>query len=50
MSWARRPPIRRVNGSWNVGSILKICPLAEQESLQIFARLHRRGIIELRAP
>jgi len=42
--------LSRVNGSWNVGSILKICPLAEQESLQIFARLHRRGIIDLRAP
>ena len=42
--------LSRVNGAWDVRSILKICPIAEQEALQIFARLHRRRVIELRAP
>ena len=42
--------LSRVNGAWDVSSILKISPNAEQEALQIFARLHRRRVIELRAP
>jgi hypothetical protein len=40
--------LSRVNGAWDVRSILKICPLGEQDSLQIFARLLARGLIELR--
>jgi hypothetical protein len=40
--------LSRVNGTWNVRSILKVCPLAEQEALQIFARLAARKLIELR--
>jgi hypothetical protein len=41
--------LSRVNGAWDVRSILKICPLGEEESLQIFARLLARRVIELRA-
>jgi hypothetical protein len=40
--------LSRVNGAWDVRSILKICPLGEQDSLQIFARLVERRMIELR--
>ena len=40
--------LSRVNGTWDVRSILKICPLGEQDSLQIFARLVERKLIELR--
>lgn len=39
--------LSRVNGTWDVKSILKICPLAEQEALRIFARLLERKVIEL---
>ena len=38
----------RVNGTWDVRSILKICPLGEQDALHIFARLVERKLIELR--
>ena len=40
--------LSRVNGVWDVRSILKICPLAEREALDIFARLLERKVIELR--
>ena len=40
--------LSRVNGAWDVRSILKICPLSEQDALQIFARLVARKLIELR--
>jgi hypothetical protein len=40
--------LSRVNGAWDVRSILKICPLGEQEALQIFARLVERQLIKLR--
>ncbi len=40
--------LSRVNGAWDVRSILKICPLGEQEALKIFARLVERRLIELR--
>jgi hypothetical protein len=40
--------LSRVNGQWDVRSILKLCPFSEQEALLIFARLLERNVIELR--
>jgi len=40
--------VSRVNGQWDVRSILKLCPMAEDDALMIFARLLERGVIELR--
>jgi hypothetical protein len=39
--------LSRVNGAWDVRSILKICPLAEQDALQIFGSLLERKLISL---
>jgi hypothetical protein len=40
--------LSRVNGQWDVRSILKLCPLPESDVLLIFSRLVDRGVIELR--
>jgi hypothetical protein len=40
--------VSRVNGEWDVRSILKLCPMKEEEALMIFARLAERGVIALR--
>lgn len=40
--------LSRVNGQWDVQSILKLCPMAEEDALLIFARLLERNVIELR--
>jgi hypothetical protein len=40
--------ISRVNGQWDVQSILKLCPMAEEDALMIFSRLVDRKVIELR--
>ncbi len=37
--------LSRVNGEWDVQSILKICPMPEDEALLIFARLVERKVI-----
>ncbi|MEE8218292.1 MAG: DUF4388 domain-containing protein [Vicinamibacteria bacterium] len=39
--------LSRVNGEWDVQSILKLCPIGEEETLLIFARLLERGLIRL---
>ena len=39
--------LSRVNGEWDVQSILRLCPMAEDETLLIFARLIDRKLIEL---
>ncbi len=39
--------LSRVNGQWDVQSILKLCPMTEDEALLIFARLLDRGLIRL---
>jgi Domain of unknown function (DUF4388) len=39
--------LSRINGQWDVRSILKICPMSEESALLIFARLLSRGVIEL---
>ena len=40
--------LSRVNGEWDVRSILKLCPMAEQDALLIFARLLERKVIGLK--
>jgi hypothetical protein len=40
--------LSRINGQWDVQSILKLCPLPEDETLSIFVRLLDRQVIELR--
>jgi hypothetical protein len=39
--------LSRVNGEWDVQSILKLCPMGEEEALLIFARLVDRKLIRL---
>lgn len=39
--------LSRVNGVWDLGSIIKISPLRELDSLLIFRKLKNDGIIEL---
>jgi hypothetical protein len=38
--------LSRVNGEWDVQSILKICPMPEDEAMLIFSRLVERKVIE----
>jgi hypothetical protein len=40
--------LSRVNGQWDVRSILKLCPMPEEQALVIFSRLLERQVIELR--
>jgi hypothetical protein len=40
--------ISRINGEWDVGSILKVCPIPEPDALMIFVRLLDRKIVALR--
>ena len=39
--------LSRVNGQWDVQSILKLCPMGEEEAMLIFARLLERKLIQL---
>jgi hypothetical protein len=39
--------LSRINGEWDVRSILKICPMSEPEVLLIFKRLQKEGLIVL---
>jgi hypothetical protein len=39
--------LSRVNGQWDVQSILKLCPMGEEEATLIFARLLDRHLIRL---
>lgn len=38
--------LSRINGEWDVQSILKICPMPEDEAMLIFSHLIERGAIE----
>jgi hypothetical protein len=38
--------LSRVNGEWDVRSILKLCPMSEDDALLIFLRLLERKVIE----
>ena len=40
--------LSRINGEWDVRSILKLCPMPEEEALMIFLRLLDRRVIEIR--
>jgi uncharacterized protein DUF4388 len=40
--------LSRINGQWDVRSILKLCPIPEEEAILIFSRLLDRRVIELR--
>jgi tetratricopeptide (TPR) repeat protein len=40
--------LSRVNGQWDVQSILKLCPMGEDEAMLIFARLLDRKLIALK--
>jgi hypothetical protein len=42
--------LSRVNGQWDVRSILKLIPMPEEDAILIFSRLAERGVIELRDP
>ena len=39
--------LSRANGQWDVQSILKLCPMGEEEAMLIFARLLERKLIKL---
>jgi len=39
--------LSRINGQWDVQSILKLCPMPEVDALAIFSRLLERKVIEL---
>jgi hypothetical protein len=40
--------LSRVNGQWDIRSILKLCPMPEDDTLVIFGRLLDRNVIDLR--
>jgi hypothetical protein len=40
--------LSRINGAWDVRSLLKLCPMPEEEVLLIFSRLLDRQVIELK--
>jgi hypothetical protein len=42
--------LSRINGSWEVQSILKLLPLAEEQAYEILFRLLERKLIEIRPP
>jgi hypothetical protein len=39
--------LSRINGQWNVQTLLKVCPLPEDDVIDILARLLERNVIEL---
>jgi len=40
--------LSRVNGEWDVQSILKLCPMGEEEAMLIFGRLLERKLLALK--
>jgi len=52
MSWSFTPNeafiISRINGLWDVKSIVKISPFSEREVLRVFQKLHEGGVIAWR--
>ena len=42
--------LSRINGQWDVRSILKLCPMSEEDALLIFARLVERKVIDFADP
>ncbi len=41
--------ISRVNGSWDIGAILKVAPMAEGKTLRTIRRLLEKGILKVRS-
>jgi hypothetical protein len=39
--------LSRVNGQWDIGSLIKISPIREPDAMLIFYKLWRDGIIAL---
>jgi hypothetical protein len=39
--------LSRINGQWDIRSILKLCPMPDEQTLLIFVRLLERRVIEL---
>jgi len=39
--------LSRINGHWDIGSLIKICPIREPDALLIFYKLWKDGIIEI---
>jgi hypothetical protein len=52
MSWSFTPNeafiVSRINGLWDVKSIVKISPFSEREVLRVFQKLHEGGVIAWR--
>jgi hypothetical protein len=40
--------LSRINGTWDIRSVLKLCPMPEEDVLLIFSRLLERKVIELK--
>ena len=40
--------LSRINGQWDIRSLLKLCPMPEEDVLLIFSRLLDRQVIELK--
>jgi uncharacterized protein DUF4388 len=40
--------LSRINGQWNVQNLLKVCPLPEENVIDILARLFDRNVIEFK--
>ncbi|HWF90451.1 MAG TPA: hypothetical protein VN659_16515, partial [Pyrinomonadaceae bacterium] len=40
--------LSRINGSWDIQSILSICPFREADCLKMIKRLMERGIVEIK--
>jgi hypothetical protein len=38
--------LSRVNGQWDIRSILKLCPMSEEDALLIFGRLAERHVVD----
>ena len=38
--------LSRVNGQWDIRSILKLCPMSEEDALLIFGRLAERKVVD----
>lgn len=39
--------LSRINGAWDIGSIIKVSPMREADALLIFHRLQKDGVVEL---
>ena len=39
--------LSRINGQWNIGSLIKISPIREPDAMLIFYRLWKDGIIRI---